>query len=349
MNELSRKRSRNSKARASIVHDVKAALDAIDMIGQSKKDARKAWIKGIHSLKQKSNSMSDAQNFVKWIRAEYGVRKLEQVTEHHYRAYFAYLEDKGVSKGHMINVETSLRLLEHGHKESLKGPEGDFAGFCSEKRIYTLERNESLQNRSYERWEIDEIKENVSVEVSKAVDLMSQLGLRIKEAVNIRVEHFVDKEGGLQLHIPDKKGAGITKGGRFREVDVPKSFVEPLQEFLAGKESTNRLVAVSYDTVRKGVYIACKKAEIEQVGRGCHGFRHTYARERFSELASGEQKAMMNRILANRSIGRKADYGMVSEHDKGLYESTRVVMNQVHSELGHDENRRRLGMTYLRG
>ncbi|WP_431812243.1 hypothetical protein [Lysinibacillus sp. FW12] len=49
---MSRKRSRNSKARASIVHDVKTALDAIDMIGHSKKDARKEGIKGIHSLKQ---------------------------------------------------------------------------------------------------------------------------------------------------------------------------------------------------------------------------------------------------------------------------------------------------------
>lgn len=86
-------------------------------------------------------------------------------------------------------------------------------------------------------------------------------------------------------------------------------------------------MAVSYDTVRKGVHIACKKAGIEQAGRGCHGFRHSYARDRFAQLASAEQKNMMDRILDNRSIGRKADYGMVSEHDKELYESTRAVMN----------------------
>ena len=345
---MSRKRSRNSKARASIVHDVKTALDAIDMIGHSKKDARKEGIKGIHSLKQKSNSMSDCQNFVKWVRAEHGIRKLDHLTEQHYKAYFAYLEDKGISKGHMINVETSLRLLEHGHKMASKERESDFAGFCTENRLYVLERNESLQNRSYERWEIDAIKKQVSAEVSKAVDLMSQLGLRVKEAVNIRVEHFVAKNGGLQLNIPDKKGAGITKGGRFREVDVPNDFIESLQSFLTGKEPTDRLVAVSYDTVRKGVHTACKKAGIEQAGRGCHGFRHSYARDRFAQLASAEQKNMMDRILDNRSVGRKADYGMVSEHDKELYESTRAVMNQVHSELGHGNNRWRLAMVYLR-
>lgn len=113
----------------------------------------------------------------------------------------------------MINVETSLRLLEHGHKMAYKERESDFASFCTEKRLYVLERNESLQNRSYEHWEIDAIKENVSTEVSKAVDLMSQLGLRVKEAVNIRVEHFVAKNEGLQLIYLINKGLGLLKEG----------------------------------------------------------------------------------------------------------------------------------------
>lgn len=346
---MGRKRSRNSERRASIVHDVKLALDKIDRIGLSKREARKEGIKGIHSFKQKSNSLSDAQNFVKWVRATFGIKKLTAVKEAHYKAYFAYLESKGVSKGHMINVETSLRLVEQGHKEVLEGCRNDFQGFCTTGRLYRLERGEGFQNRSYGHVEIEQIKEYVSPEVGKAIDLMVHLGLRVKESVNVRAEHFVVREGetsGWQLHI--KAGAGITKGGRFRVIHVPAAFQERLEALLAQKEPTERLVTITAETVRKGVYTACKKVGIEQKGRGCHGFRHTFARDRYDQLATPEQKKMMHRILTNRERNRKADYGMVSQQDKELYEQTRDVMNQVHSELGHGANRWRLAMVYLR-
>lgn len=48
---------------------------------------------------------------------------------------------------------------------------------------------------------------------------------------------------------------------------------------------------------------------------------------------------MMERILENRLKNRKADYGILSAVQKQLYQETVVVINQVHSELGHGENR----------
>lgn len=56
-------------------------------------------------------------------------------------------------------------------------------------------------------------------------------------------------------------------------------------------------------------------------------------------LATAEQKEMMERILENRLKNRKADYGILSAVQKQLYQETVVVINQVHSELGHGENR----------
>ena len=38
------------------------------------------------------------------------------------------------------------------------------------------------------------IRENCSKEVAKAVDLMREIGLRVKEAVNVRVEHFMPND-----------------------------------------------------------------------------------------------------------------------------------------------------------
>ncbi|WP_107951561.1 hypothetical protein [Lysinibacillus parviboronicapiens] len=104
---------------------------------------------------------------------------------------------------------------------------------------------------------------------------------------------------------------------------------------------------VSYSTVREGVNVACKRAGVTQAGRECHGFRHAYARERMHQLMPSEQKQIMNRVLENRKIGRAADYGILSEHDKQLYAAAREAMDQIHSELGHGKNRWALAMRYM--
>ncbi|MEK4533814.1 site-specific integrase, partial [Solibacillus sp. FSL K6-1554] len=71
------------RGRTSIVREVKEALDAIDRIGHSKKLAREKGEHAIHSIKQKENTMSDAQNFAKWVRAEHGVKSLGDLEEKH--------------------------------------------------------------------------------------------------------------------------------------------------------------------------------------------------------------------------------------------------------------------------
>lgn len=334
--------------RMSIVKEVSESIRAIDKIGQSKRMARQAGESGIHSKKQKQNTLSDCQNFAKWVRAEHGVKSLAGLNEQHYRAYIDHLAEKGLTKGHIQNVETSLRLLERGfktHLEHLGGVPEKFEGFCTVKRLTVLKKAENVQNRSYNVNEVEQIRANCSPEVQKAVDLMRGLGLRVKEAVNVRVEHFVHEADGWRLRI--EQGGGITKGGRFRDLPVPASFEGRLQQLLQDKGQQERLVRVSQTTVRDGVHAACQKAQIKQASRGTHGFRHAYARERFGQMATAEHRQMMSRILDNRSIGRKSDYG-IHQQDRQLYAETKQIMDKVHGELGHGANRWGLAMRYLK-
>lgn len=339
------------RGRTSIVREAKESIDAIDKIGQSKRDAKKTGNKGIHSKKQKENTMSDCQNFVKWCRSEHGVKSIASLTEEHYQAYIAHLENKGVSRGHICNVETSLRLLQKGYeKRSERFEEGvkGWKGFCPKKRLVAYKHRENVRNRAYTRDEMQRIREHCSPEVQKAVDLMQNLGLRVREAVNIRVEHFEPdkKNGGWKLNI--EKGTGITKGGRHREIPISKEFEVKLERMLANKQTNERLVRVSVGTVRDGINVACRRAGIKQDVRGAHGFRHAYARERMEQLSKLEHKQMMGRILDNRAIGRKADYGILSERDKKVYAETKKIMDKIHEELGHGKNRWELAMRYLR-
>lgn len=336
------------RGRTSIVREVKESLAMIDKIGYSKRDAKKAGNSGIHSTKQMANTMSDCQNFVKWCRSEYEVKSIADLKELHYKKYLQYLSEKGISQGHRINVETSLKLLEKGffkRVERISGALTEFTVFSPDERIEKREGVENIKNRAYSEEEIDLIKNNVSAEVLKSVELMVNLGLRVKEAANIRAEHFIKSHKGW--HVSIMKGVGITKGGRFREINIDHSFDSKLESLLNGKNMNETLVNVSVSTIRDGVNVACKKAGISQDNRGCHGFRHYYARNKANELMSIEQKLMMHRILDNRKIGRRANYGILSVNDREIYEEVKGIMNRIHEELGHGENRWELAMRYL--
>lgn len=338
------------RGRTSIVREVKESLQTIDKIGESKRDAKKAGTSGIHSIKQMTNTMSDAQNFVKWCRSEHGIKSICELNERHYVSYLAHLSEKGVSQGHRVNVETSLRLLEKGFKErSKRFSDHLFTSirFCPERRLEKPLTGSDAKNRSYTENEVQLIRENCSEEVTKAVDLMHEMGLRVKEAVNVRVEHFIPNDKGTGWCLAISNGSGITKGGRFRQLNVPQHLEKKLESWIADKPPEERIVNVSYSTVRDGVNVACKKSGVEQAGRGCHGFRHTYARNRMNRIMNNQQKQMMNRVLENRKMGRAADYGILSERDKQLYTTAKRAMDQIHSELGHGKNRLALAMRYM--
>lgn len=344
--EMSRRRGSGS-----IVHDVKVCLNEIDMIGKSKRDARQEGIKGIHSLKQKEHTLSACQNFVRWTRTKFGVKKVHELNQEHYKAYLAHLESEGRSLGHRRNVETAIKHLQNGLNARSTRFEKENVTFVPEGRVTPLNASEGVSNRSYTDVEVKALLEHVPPSTRDAVALMRGLGLRVRESANIRVEHFVRTGKGWRVQID--KGAGITKGGRFRYFDVPKPFEKELERMLQGKDSLDRLVQIKVDTIRESVSKGLKKAGIEQNRRGCHGFRHAFARSRvetlFRERGLGERgHQMMQRILVNREVGRQADYGILKVEDQQLYLEVRNVMDEVHAEIGHGANRWDLAMRYMK-
>ncbi|AQQ55621.1 site-specific integrase [Planococcus lenghuensis] len=336
----------------SIVHDVKMCLKEIDRIGQSKRDAREAGTVGIHSLKQKAHTMSACQNFVKWTRDVHGVRKVHELTQEHYKAYIGHLEQQERSAGHRQNVETALKHLQRGLNARSERFGKEQVVFVSERRLTAPAASEGVSNRSYSNEEVRKLLKHVPATTADAVKLMRGLGFRVREAANVRTEHFVQKEaGGWRVQID--QGAGITKGGRFRHFDVPKPFEQELERMLQGKRPEERLVPVQVDTIRQAVSKGLKTAGIEQNRRGCHGFRHAYARERIDILfrqrgLSDTGHTMMQRVLENRQEGKPADYGILTAADKRLYAEVRGVMDRVHAEIGHGANRWDLAMRYMK-
>lgn len=337
----------------SIVREVKNCLRLINRIGHSKREARHQGQRGIHSQKQWEHTLSASQNFVKWCRQEKGVQSLSELSTEHYIAYLNHLEKENRSVGHRRNVETAIRLLNEGIQLYFKQIKKDPPQFVPEKRMTDWRELKKPRNRSYSFEEYEAILKHASTEAGKAIKLMWNLGLRIKEAANIRGHHFSESEGKMMVLIQSGEASGITKGGRFRITPVPDHFKEDLKEILANRKAEETVVAVKYETIRHAVYQACKKAEIEQDGRGCHGFRHAYVRNRLvEELKKAgifeEAQEMLNRIFENRDQDKLSDYGIFSNEKKNLYYRIKMIMNQIHQEIGHGDDRWDLAEVYMR-
>ncbi|GGM34644.1 hypothetical protein GCM10011351_20810 [Paraliobacillus quinghaiensis] len=337
------------RGKRSIVHDVKLTINLIDKIGQSKKAARDNNNQGIHSLKQKKETVSICQNFVKWARQEYKIKRLYQLKVDHYQAYILFKKEQGLSIGYLKNIETSLLHLEKGMAALAKKHNKELITFCPKNRMIT--GHVIPKDRSYSHEEFSEVQRYVSKNVKNAILLMRYLGLRVRESVRIEKRHIVSKDEQLFVLITD--GSGITKGGRFRQIPVPEHFKDELQLILNNKKQNAKLVPLKIDSVRRQIFEGFKKAEINTNGRGTHGFRHAYARNRIDEVLKEqaileEGNKMLTKVLQNKMIGRQADYAIHSTEQKQLFYKVKEVINIVHGELGHGKDRWDLAMIYMR-
>lgn len=334
-----------------MVHQVSQALTELNRIGQSKKEAKKKHDFGIHSIKQVKETLSASQNFVKWVRNQFGVLSVYDLNEVHYRTYMAYLTDMGRSTGHRQNVETSLRHLQKGMGIRSQRFGYETTLFVPEKRITNWRELKKAENRSYTHDEFEKMLPFLSTNVRDAVLLQRYMGLRVREACHVLVKHFSFSEG--LLHIPQEEAKGITKGGRYRMTPIQDHFIDVIQRLVKDKSDYDRLILIETSTVRKGVNRACKKADIVQDGRGTHGFRHLYCRERLTDLLAAEcigtdGRTMLERVMTNRDAGRKADYSILSAHEKEIYRKLKKVIDTIHEEIGHGEDRWDLAERYIR-
>jgi hypothetical protein len=76
---------------------------------------------------------------------------------------------------------------------------------------------------------------------------------------------------------------------------------------------------------------------------------NTYARGRINSLLGerwDEGRAVIERMLENRSSGKKIDAGF-RDCDKALFNQVKDAINTVHHELGHGDNRWGLVQVYM--
>ncbi|MGO4344531.1 tyrosine-type recombinase/integrase [Paenibacillus sp. MCAF9] len=331
---------------ASITYQMKCALQEINQINESKINARESNdFDNIHSIKYYKDTLDTAVKFGGFCKESFGVKKVADISNTHYESFMKFNENKGCTVGHLINLESHLLKLQIGISKMVESKKMNvvFKPFV-EKRMYNPSDREPPKNRSYTQDEISKFDSIFSHSVRDAMQMSIQLGLRIREVCNLRIEFVVEKNGEMHIHIPPGEGKGITKGGRFRSLPVPAQYQSKLRELIINRNSKDKILNVKQGTLRSALKRACDKLGIKS--RGWHGFRHTYARNRL-ELLLGDKKEIgkdiIREMLNNREKHLKIDQKIIHPD----LEVVQKMINQIHSELGHGENRWGLMAVYL--
>lgn len=340
---MSRRRGGNR-----LKYQVEQAVKEINFIGKSKREMRGKGTSGIHSITQVQHVLSVSQNFAKWVKHAYNVSDLYQLKRVHYREYIEHMKVNGVSNGHLINIETNLRLLNKGMAaiSSAKGQKE--RDWVPKERLIEVAAREKPTNRALADSEVQRLRLEVSNSVGVGMDLGMAFGLRLREVANTTVAHIVETNGTLYWKavadpLAPNTAKGVTKAGRPRETPIKAGYEHLVREMIKGKGPTEKICSVAYNTL-KSAYTR------HDVG-GSHAFRHTYARDMvMSEfekrgIAVGGRR-MLQRMLENREKGFRKDH-FVKSNEKALYKKVNQVVDLVHGYLGHGRGRIDLCEVYM--
>lgn len=303
------------------------------MIGKSKKKARRNGIKGIHSYKTKKEVLKISKQFANWARSERNIKNLHDITQDDYKAFLDSKSDTTLD--YRRSIETHLRLLQGGLNKRSERFEKEMVQFTTEKRLIApRNRLEGVSDRSMSLIDINNIKANVSLNVRNSVELMHQMGFRVSGSVCIKVSDVNFDKGIVSV---------TEKGGKDRDVPIPRGFEENLAGMIKDKEPAERIVNITARAVQNEINKVSKKMGIKSTGT--HAFRHTYARNRVNQLMTKKEKQLFQKCMSRYVENKDFDYGV---YDQRLYNSMKIKMDQIHFELGHGKNRFDLAVRYMR-
>lgn len=329
-------------------YQIEQCIKLINKVGLSKRAARKSGSSKIHSFKQLKEVISVSQNFGKWL-LEQEVRDLYRLKKVHYREYIDYMQQKGVSNGHLINIETNLRLLDKGMRQLSIAKGYKIRLWIPKQRIIETSKRDKPVNRSILDERANEIYEKLSNNAKIGMDLQMAFGLRLKEA-SATTKAFIHQQGNEVFWVASadshaiNSAKGVTKGGRARKTPCRPGYEERIKKLIRGKADNEYLVPIHYNSLKSAYYRA-------GLVEGSHGLRHTYARymlnlefENYGIKLEGRR--MMTQMIENKAAGYRKDH-LVSAEQRELYKLTNEIMDTIHGYLGHGSNRTDLAEVYL--
>jgi hypothetical protein len=234
--------------------------------------------------------------------------KLRDMTAERAEMYLESRAEQGLSQSTLNAERLALEKMMTHVTEKLSANE--------KLGIVKAETKEVPEHRAYTQTQVDKIVERMSEKDALSVQIAHSAGLRAHEINTIKPisEREPDIRDGKTIPNEDRReGVAYTvegKGGLVREIRIPESLAEKLEERRFETPEIVRDREIYYERnydVNAGQALsqAFSKAsnEVFQQSNGLHGVRHSFAQERMSELAESGKTYEQSLSIVSQEMG----------------------------------------------
>ncbi len=247
----------------------------------------------IKSLSAKSNLKDFAHDFAAFIKSEYGVKQVKEITPDMCQSYIERKAAEGCSlKTIKTYASNFLKLSKCANKAF--NIRTDYAVSVDESKI---EKTETIKQYSFTKEEMERILDAPRPSASlNALKFAYATGVRVNTLERLEVRH-IDFQKGEILIFKDK-------GSRSRVLPMDEQTAKLLRECIKGKNPQDKVFEVKKDSVNKYLRRRCERLHITtpdgRTKSGVHGIRKLWAEEHckvhgkaatLKALGHGEQRS----------------------------------------------------------
>ena len=257
----------------------------------------------VKSLAAKSNLKDFAHDFAAFIKNEYGVKQVKQITPDMCQSY---IERKATDNCSLKTIKTYqsnlLKLSKCANKTF--NIRTDYSVSVDESKI---EKTETIKQYSFTRQEMEKILAAPrSCDSLTALKFAYQTGVRVNTLERLEVRHIDFKNGEITIY--------KDKGNRTRVLPMSEETAKLLRQQIKGKSGKDRVFSVKKGSVNRYLRRRCEKLSLRtpngEIKSGVHSIRKLWAEE-FAEK-NGVPKTM---VALGHNFDRK-DLESVYLHSK---------------------------------
>lgn len=252
----------------------------------------------IKSLSAKSNLKDFAHDFAAFIKSEYGVKQVKEITPDMCQSYIERKSAEGCSLKTIKTYASNLLKLSKCANKAFN-IRTDYSVSVDESKI---ERTETIKQYSFTRTEMEKILAAPrSCDSLTALKFAYQTGVRVNTLERLEVRHIDFKNNEITIY--------KDKGNRTRVLPMSEETAKLLRQQIKGKNPQDRVFAVKKGSVNRYLRRRCEKLFIcnpnGEIKSGVHSIRKLWAEETaerynndgkngtkmvMSELGHGEQR-----------------------------------------------------------
>lgn len=246
----------------------------------------------IKSLSAKSNLKDFAHDFAAFIKNEYGVKQVKQITTEMCQSYIERKADEGCSLKTIKTYQSNLLKISKCANKAFN-IRTDYSVSVDESKI---EKTETIKQYSFTRTEMEKILAAPrSCDSLVALNFAFQTGVRVNTLERLEVRHIDFKNNEITIY--------KDKGNRTRVLPMSEETAKLLREQIKGKNPQDRVFAVRKGSVNRYLRRRCEKLNIRtpngEVKSGVHSIRKLWAEEtaeRYTKDGKNGTKMVMSEL-----------------------------------------------------